>query len=381
MAGHCCELLLFAQLENGFGSTADAFSNWHAVWEGTVAELITLKARLDPFIWLIGSVLALVPGSFAIYKWWFYRESRMPLRLVELLKRDDDRLDGARGALLSVIARPRSTLLDFESPIFVEHSLAATMRRLKWTSWLRPNSLSVSNEELEGALHEIEQQKKFCADRTHHYLKQEGLIHLLKGAHSAALASNFSPESQEFSDANKDALFHFNRALEIDDGDIDALEYAAHQHRILNDFDLALAGYERLEKRAAKAGSDRALTKSRALRYQGEVLEKQYDLKQARSKLDAAKAQLEAALTNLPDLERGKADHAAIYEILGRIEEKRGRTMLPGENYGAALSIYESILRRSPNDGDAKEGSERMKAALVRFHAVDVGANMPMLLS
>jgi hypothetical protein len=55
-------------------------------WADFTLKVEAVRKVLDPVIWIVGSVLAIVPGSYVIYKWWYYRESRLPDRLADFLK-------------------------------------------------------------------------------------------------------------------------------------------------------------------------------------------------------------------------------------------------------------------------------------------------------
>ncbi|MGQ0672422.1 MAG: hypothetical protein ACT4N2_06015 [Hyphomicrobium sp.] len=39
-------------------------------WAGPLESLNQLRSTLDPIIWIVSVILALVTGTFAIYKWW-----------------------------------------------------------------------------------------------------------------------------------------------------------------------------------------------------------------------------------------------------------------------------------------------------------------------
>jgi hypothetical protein len=78
-----------ADLQNvDIGAIIEGFKAWLAErWGEVTSRVEAVRKILDPIVWIVGSILALVPGSFAIYKWWYYHESRLPQRLSEFLAR------------------------------------------------------------------------------------------------------------------------------------------------------------------------------------------------------------------------------------------------------------------------------------------------------
>jgi hypothetical protein len=60
---------------------------------------------------------------------------------------------------------------------------------------------------------------------------------------------------------------------------------------------------------------------------------------------------------------RGELDHAAIHEVLGRIEDKRGTRILPSDNYRAAKGIYNDLIVRK-RDLAAEAGRARVEKRL-----------------
>jgi len=244
------------------------------------------------------------------------------------------------------------------------------IRKLNWSRRWKPAPLSTAEAELELALVEVEKQMHFCVRRQALYREQEATAYLLKGAIASARASAAS-DLAERDRNNRIALNHFSRALEIEPKNPEILEYVAHQHRALNQLDLARASYRELADLTDASHAFREMH-YRALLYQGNVLERQYDSDTLKSgTLLSARESLEEALESLPIDARGQLDHAAIHESLGRVLEKLNRSALPAKHYGSALSIYEDILKREPANQEAMAGRNRICTALAAFHADD----------
>ena len=215
-------------------------------WTELSLKVEAVRKVLDPVIWIMGSVLALVPGSYAIYKWWYYREGKLPDRLADFLKRDEMRLHTARNVLLRNFERP-SLSKPFAAPIFLEPSMKAAMRRLDWSGWWSWRALPSADNSLGDALKEIESQMNFWEKQHAHYKRQEAAAYLLRGAIVAGDAS---------AEGHRRALGYFQKALAIDGNDIEALEYAAHQRRVLGEIDEALVNYDRLAELTDQPGTD-----------------------------------------------------------------------------------------------------------------------------
>lgn len=338
-------------------------------WEVARQTVSGWKQEFDPFIWLLGSVLAMIPGTFVIYKWWHYRNSRLPERLNELLAKEELRLREARSALLKVVKHPTAVRASVAAPYFVVPALKQTVRNCNWAGWLSPFPFATAERELELALVEIEHQLDFCEKSRADTRRQEATAYVVKGAIAAARASRSSVTPQDFDHHNRVALNHFMRALEIDQNDIEALEYAAHQYRILDQHELALSSYARLISLTSNGNSDLQLVAARAHRYRAEIYEKKHALTKIGARLSDAKDCLREALAMLPDGARGQIDDASIHEVLGRIEKAIGATTLPGTHFGAALSIYGEIKQKDPTNQDAIDGHARVEMELREFYA------------
>ncbi|MCC7253356.1 hypothetical protein [Hyphomicrobium sp.] len=240
--------------------------------------------------------------------------------------------------------------------------------------------MSTAEAEIELALVEVEKQMHFCQRSQNLYREQEATAYLLKGAIASAraeAANNLSDRDRQ----NRIALNHFSRALEIEPKNPEILEYIAHQHQALDQLDLAREAYKEL---AALTQDTPALRQQhyRAWLCMGNVLERQYESNDRRTAtLMSARDCLQKALDNLPAGARGQLDHATIQECLGRVLEKLNKLTLPAQHYGAALSIYQEILRREPENQEATAGLNRMCAALAAFHADDNPPDSPSPLN
>ncbi len=323
------------------------------------------KKTLDPAIWLTGSVAALVPGSFVIYKWWNYRNSRLPQRLNDLLVKDEKRLrDEARLALLQAVKTPNAARNSVTPPLFAEPMLKKTIRNLNWSGWMNPFPFASPEQELKLALVEIEQRLSFCDKSRDYCKKQEALAYIVKGAIAAARAGTPGVSPEKADRDNRAALHDFNRALEINPVDIEALGYVAHQQRVLGQDEQALASYHQLAALTLNSGEQAKLVNARSYRHIGEIREKQHERTNIGLRLTTARQNLDLAYLAIPSFARGQLEHAAIREVQARLARKDDAATLPTTYYSEARSVYEAILEKDGSNQEARDGYMRTKAAL-----------------
>lgn len=337
-------------------------------WEPIALRVEAIKKTLDPAIWFVGSILALVPGTYAIYKWWHYRDSRLPLRLLELLEKEDSRLSqDARSAMLQAVKTPDAARANVTAPIFAVPALKTTLRNLNWASWRSPFPFDTAEAELASALSQIEQQLLFGEKSRAHFRRQQAVAYIVKGSISSARAVSQRATPESADQDNRKALYDFNRALDINPNDSEALEYVALQQRVLRMDSQALTSYERLIGLTQAAGAEGQLVSARAHRNIGEILEKQYDESRTGLRLTDARRRLEAAYAALPQSAVGTLDEAVIREAQGRLAEKDEAAQLPSTRYNQAIGIYSEIADRNPNDKVAVDGVRRVRAAVKAF--------------
>lgn len=323
-------------------------------WARLAVSFENARKTVEPVMWVVGSILALVPGSFALYKWVYYRYSRLPERLDDMLLKEERRLRVARDRLLAVIERP-SPIKPFTAPIFVVPSLARAMRSMKWTRWRNGKSFANADESLETALAEIDGQLRFWGEKRANYDRQRATAYLLKGAIAAANGAKTRASGKDGAEHARIALDYFLKALEIDSSDHQALEYVAHQQRVLGLIDEAIANYLKLESVTNKPEPEMVLIRMRALRYTGELLEKKYDTTDVKVRLGEASANLREALRIVPPRVRDDLDHAFVHRYMASVEAKRG-TQGWQVHAESAERMFLELIRRKRNTLEAEAG-------------------------
>lgn len=344
-----------------FGGPFRAIADWIAAQWAIIASGITsARQTIDPIVWLVGSIAALVPGSFAIYQWLYYRRSRLPQRFKEMLEVEEVRLKKARQALLERIQRPES-VKPFTAPIFVVPSMAKAMRKLKWVGSMNGNALPVADVNLQSALDEIQQRMQWCDDQRSSHKRQQATAYLLKGAIAAARADKERTAGQDAVARDREALGCFQKALETDSHDIEALEYVAHQHRILGEIDNAISSYQTLADQTDGPEPGKALVRMRALRYLGEMFERKFDAARVQLNLNTAKNHLTAALNIMPEVARDTLLEAFTHRWLGSVEDKKGTARLWQQEFDAADRIFAGLISRHKDMAEAQAGLEEVK--------------------
>lgn len=339
-----------------FSGVSDAISTQ---LDSVSAWIASIKKTVEPILWLLGSFLALVPGSIAIYKWIYYRYSRLPERLDDMLELEERRLKDARAHLLRIIERPRPHK-DFKTPIFVVPALGRALRQMKWAKWKSGRNLNPAINSLDSALDDLDRQLKYWDGKHANFLRQQATAYLLKGAIAAANGANRKKvNGKDGLEHNREALVCFLKALDIDASDHEALEYAAHQQRILGMVDEAYESYKALEAMTAKPGPEFAIIRVRALRYMGEMLEKKFDMSNIQLRLTEAKAKLSQALSIVPTIARDELDHAFVHRALAGVELKRRPNPSLSFAEGQCVSaerIFLELVRRRKDTEEAEAG-------------------------
>lgn len=336
-------------------------SNWlSAHWDPVVAWVNVTRPKVDPIVWIVSILVGFVPGTFAIYKWLYYRRSKLPQRFEEMLLEEEYRLKDVRVRLIRQLERPES-IKPTTAPIFLVPALARALRALGWVSWWKAKALNAAESNLQMAISDIDKRLKGWDENRAHHLRQKAAAFLLSGAIAAANAEVERAAGRDGAAKHRVALNFFLKALEIDSTDIEALEYVGHQYRILGDYDSAIERYEQLAELANKPSPDMQLVKVHALRYQGELFERKYDVDGIASNLGRARKCLSDALDAMPQIAHGELVEAFIYRWLGSTEDKRNTAMLWRQHYDKALNIFSSLIERGREIQQAEAGAEEVK--------------------
>jgi tetratricopeptide (TPR) repeat protein len=311
---------------------------------------------LDGIAKLLAPLITLATGSYAFYKWYAYSESQLQFRLSNFLKREDERLSGARPALRSTIERPGSST-SFQSPVFLSPALERAVTELGWGSYFRPPQLSYAEYQLDKSILQLEKQLEIWKTRQIYFSEQLSTAHLLKGAMLAGRASAAQLAGRNDRAELAAASNHFDAALHLRNDDLDALEYASHIRVQLGQFPEAQIKLDSLL--AATADQAKSLPRARGLRYQSHIL-----MNVAQPQRKRAKKLLKEPLVVLPNLHGEEwIEEAEIHECLGRAQLALRATNKAKAEFEIAKAIFEQI-----KTAEANKGAARVSELLEQLH-------------
>src|SRR5262245_29247149 len=373
--------------KTNFAGCPDA--TWFFVRFGAHQVTAVFNAAVDALKPHLQSLIALGSSSFAVWKWWRYREAALFRRLKERVEKEVVDLRVGRADLLDIICRPSPGQVA-TVPLFAEDRLRTVFFKRHWRWVLSSNDpVTTTDRRLDRALTEIEKQLTWTKMRETYYREQRATVHLIKGAIASA-RSEKAKSAHNWWRLNHDALAHFRSVLSEPDNenDIEATEYSGHQLRRLAALDNALASYEKMGRLAAsiKEKLQRDLVVARAKRYQAEIrrLQKAYGV--SNRLLSSALKDLEA---HVPLLGRHLLERGQTNELQGCVRLALKFADAAEDSFKAAEVDYQKLvdhydpqkqsrlgrtlarLRRIFHDDgtdqlfkEAKDGLDRVQAAL-----------------
>lgn len=230
--------------------------------------------------WLLGilkeygeRIVALLSLTFAIYKWWVYRERILHKRLEEYISESDKRLGPASSEVVQAILRPGRTAILPQPAFAIE--LRNLLYRHSWAvgfGFFAPEAQA--KWQLGRTLGGIRKRIRTSREALRSLQDQQAQVHLIAGAVAAARARRSSDKvkARKF---DQRALREFQKALLVPghQRSVAAKENEAFQLLRLGRLELALEAYQDLEDFAADLAKprDKDLTTSRAKRFQAQI--------------------------------------------------------------------------------------------------------------
>jgi tetratricopeptide (TPR) repeat protein len=249
---------------------------------------------------------------------------------MEYLHQEEERLAHARQTLGFLVQRPKPTQAHVQ-PAFGKRSLRRALRRMGW-GWRWQAEKNVAAAATRG-----ERQVDLARRLTSIHEKERALAHLLLGAIADARSDHQA------------AFTEFEKVLQLDEGDMEALEYAGLQLLKLGNALGAADHFARLETKALERG-DRLLL-ARAYRQHALACEHCNSHAQANSLLLSA---LAAYPSNTDPLEL-----AYTHEQHGRARRKAGFANA-NQSLQEAMLLFSGIGRT----GEARDGVARINRAI-----------------
>jgi tetratricopeptide (TPR) repeat protein len=317
--------------------------SWLAKFETSVSALQVVQS--------IAAFLGIILSTLGIYKAWRYAEKRLGKRLDEFLDHQEDRIVAARRAL-QVAHKQIAVAQPDPSSLFTRRELKVVLRPLGARFY------SSSKSALNDALARTDEREQLARKKSGLHLKQKAMDHLLLGAVASAERDH------------QKALVHFQSALDIDEHDVEALEYLGFQHLRLGDGNQALSLFSKLESIARARGD--ALLVSRALRNCGLAYQRLPTPSHSNANIS-----FRDAINEFPS--DGPAyDLAHIHELRGQANVLQKRPRLAQTCLTRALTGYSAL--EHGNNGDiagARAGVKRVIAALEALKQIQIAANAP----
>jgi hypothetical protein len=199
--------------------------------------------------------------------------------------------------------------------------------------------------------------------------------HLVEGLRIAGEAKLLPDASIAQQDKNRAALAEFERALALDDTDVDALELAARQARIANP-NVVVDRLERLE--LLTQAQHRPTRRARALRLHAEFIAdtdmRRAALREVRTKLETALEcfGVEEGATDRPVEPEADLERALVNEELARLHMRRGTLTLAPPYLDDADAVYDLI---PAPEGPA--GRRRIRALRDELARLQLGGDDP----
>jgi hypothetical protein len=310
-----------------------------------------------------GFACTLIFGALGFFNLWYHAEDNLPYRMVALNERVTKMHVEDRKVLIAPFQsrnlkgeqtpRPPQGVLQRVIGFFGTNSYRKSLKRLANGAETLDNDISVLSTNLEK-----------CK-------VQRITAHLVEGLKLAAEATLMDQGSAAQREKNQAALTQFKNALKVDRYDLDALEHAARQSRLMSSTGAMLRYLLTMEH---VAQNKRPTRYARSLRYQAEHLEestKKADVKSARKKLEDAIAKLEEQPRN----EETLLELALAHEQLATYHLNRGSPKLPGPYIDAAEKLFKDL---PPPDGPAGvERIERLRKRLGRAQEGSSGTTDP----
>jgi hypothetical protein len=292
----------------------------------------------------LNALVALASLSFAIWKWYRYRDAALFDRLKELIAKTVTGLRVDRADLLEAICRPAPGQTP-KAPLFIESDLRRVLLKRSWSQVLRSRTrLTRTERRLDSVLEEIDKQLSWTEMRLALFREQRATVHVIKGAIASARSQRAKTE-QSWWNGNNDALAHFRDALGVPGNkkDLGAMEYKAHQLRKLGHLEGALTCYEELEvvARLLEASKARGVIVARAMRYQAEICRLQQSLRNANGLFSAA---LQELAPYAPLTGRDLLDQAEMNELQGCVRFGLNFNNAASVSLSAAIADYQRLV-------------------------------------
>ncbi|WP_072390823.1 hypothetical protein [Hyphomicrobium sp. CS1BSMeth3] len=286
---------------------------------------------------------------FGAYKAWRYAEKRLGRRLDEFLDHEEEKLLQAREAIRAIRDK-RNTPVSGRPKIFTNGELVTVLKLIGGQRY------GAAKDALHETLARTHERAELARRKEDLHSHQRAMAHLLLGA---------------IADAENDhqtALIHFQSALDIDEDDVEALEYVGLQFLKLGNARQALVVFSQLEAKARARGTH--LLVAQALRNCGLAYEALPN-----PQYQNANNCYKAAIDEFP--KSGAAlELAHLHELRGFVNVKRSRPRRAYDSLTHALTTYSALEHQGGEHSvKAREGVARVLPAVQELQLLLNGTN------
>lgn len=279
----------------------------------------------------VAATLAALVSAYSIYKAWRYAEKRLGLRLNEFIDKEEDKLAVVRDNIRLYRVR-HGTLFEGDMNIYTDGELNEILARFK------NNRVFKIEQKLEKALQKSLVREDKARKKVALHREQRAVAHLLLGARLVRRGEHL------------DALTQFKNALLLNPNDLEALDYAGHQHIRLGEPDQARQIFQNIiditDSKLETAGPGDELepiqlVQSRAYRSLGLA----YEALDNPENLNAYNAYT-SAVEIFPETYGPLIDLADMHLLRGQVALKQGFTKAAPASLNLALDRFERIERQ-----------------------------------
>lgn len=218
-------------------------------------------------------LVAMASFSFAVYRWWVYRERILYKRLEEYIRESDGRLGPTTSEMMEAVLRPGQAAA-LRRPLYAVE-LTEILDRNRWRRFFGFTPVDIQAErQLRRAMIGIGKRERTIETASRSLQRQRAEVHMLRGSIATSRARQ-SRDAAETAKYDGRALREFQRALQTSTHkhDVEAKECEALQFLRLGRRDLADEAFKELEDFASSLedAERRDLTIARARRYRAQI--------------------------------------------------------------------------------------------------------------
>lgn len=319
--------------------------DWDSVWSllHALAESIDVFMQKEwdvtKLLQALAACVTIVGGTFGIIQAWRFAEKRLADGLRSYLRREEERLEGARQQLIGTIKKTSPGRPKVE-PVYSSRELDKALRQLRW------GRTEHAEQSLASALKLIDEKVGVAEGFVASHRRQKAAAHLLLGAIADTKGDHVK------------ALGHFEEVLKIEPDDLEALEYAGLQVMRVPDPTLALSYFQRLETQAHFRNDAVLGAKSRVLQARAYY---------AIPHLSNANSMLVEVVKSLPP-GMSLFEKASIHELHGDVRKENG-FMNAHASYVEALTLYRQASEMDQTaSADAKQAFGRVSVKIATLN-------------